>query len=44
LQRVVDLVVYLKFHEEAEIVVKLASKYNVTIIPYGGGSNVTAVL
>jgi len=34
-------VVFVRCHEECEILVKLACKHNVVIIPFGGGTNVT---
>ena len=42
--RVVDCVVYINSHEQAETVVKAAVKHNVVLIPYGGGTNVTQAL
>eukprot|EP00921_Rhytidocystis_pertsovi_P021651 GHVQ01034574.1.p1 GENE.GHVQ01034574.1~~GHVQ01034574.1.p1 ORF type:complete len:808 (+),score=94.83 GHVQ01034574.1:163-2586(+) len=42
--RVPDAVVYPKTHEEVEIVVRLAVRYNVVLIPYGGGTSVTLAL
>jgi len=44
LERVVDCVVYINSHEQAETLVKTASKHNVVLIPYGGGTNVTQAL
>lgn len=42
--RVPDIVVWPKCHEEVEVVVKLANKYLSVIIPYGGGTNITLSL
>lgn len=44
LERVVDCVLYPLNSEHVEKVVKLAAKYNVVVIPYGGGTNVTKAL
>jgi len=44
LDRVVDCVVYVNSHEQAEILVKTAAKHNVVLIPFGGGTNVTQAL
>lgn len=42
--RIVDLVVYVDKHEQVESLVNLATKHDVVIIPYGGGTNVTQAL
>lgn len=39
--RYVDYVVYVTSHEQCVELVELACKYNVVLIPFGGGSNVT---
>lgn len=44
LDRTVDAVVYIASHAEAEALVKTAVKFNVVLIPYGGGTNVTQAL
>ena len=44
LDRVVDCVVFINSHEQAENLVKAAVKHNVVLIPYGGGTNVTQAL
>lgn len=44
LDRVVDCVVYINSHEQAETLVKAAAAHNVVLIPYGGGTNVTQAL
>jgi alkyldihydroxyacetonephosphate synthase len=44
LDRVVDAVVYVASHEQAENLVKIACKHNVVLIPFGGGTNVTQAL
>ena len=41
LPRTVDYVIYITTHEQAELIIKLAKKYNVVLIPFGGGTNVT---
>ncbi|XP_074653203.1 alkyldihydroxyacetonephosphate synthase, peroxisomal-like [Tubulanus polymorphus] len=43
-ERVPDLVIWPKCSSDVEILVKLASKYNVVIIPFGGGTSVTNAL
>ena len=40
-KRIPDIVIWPKSHQEVELVVKLANKHNVVIIPVGGLSNVT---
>ena len=37
--RIPDIVLWPKNHEEAEFIVKIANKFNVVIIPYGGKSS-----
>lgn len=44
LDRVVDAVVYVANHEQAEVLVQAAVRHNVVLIPYGGGTNVTQAL
>jgi len=41
LARVPDVVIYPSTHEQVEAIVRAANKYNVVIIPFGGGTNVT---
>jgi hypothetical protein len=36
--RIPDIVMWPKNHDEAEFIVKMANKFNVVIIPYGGNS------
>jgi len=43
-ERIPDLVVWPTTQAEVEILVKLACKHNVAIIPYGGGTSVTWAL
>ena len=40
-QRTVDVVVYPSCTEHVEKIVELANKHNVSIVVYGGGTNVT---
>ena len=40
-QRYVDMVVYPITHDQCDKLVKLAFKFDVAIVPYGGGTNVT---
>lgn len=40
-EKIPDVVVWPKSHEEIVEIVKLANEQNVGIIPFGGGSNVT---
>lgn len=42
--RFVDCVVFPGKHEDVEAIVKAAVKFNVVLIPYGGGTNVTQAL
>ena len=44
LDRVVDCVLYPTDTAQVERIVKLACQYNVVVIPYGGGTNVTKAL
>ena len=44
LDRVVDWVVYPETHEEAAALVRLAAEYDVCLVPYGGGTSVSAAL
>lgn len=39
-----DCVIYPFSTEQVEILVKLANKHNVVLVPYGGGTNVTQSL
>lgn len=43
-EKYVDVVVYVESTEQTEKLVQLAHKYNVVLIPYGGGTNVTQAL
>ncbi len=43
-ERYVDCVVYPGSTEDVTKIVELADKYNVVLIPYGGGTNVTQAL
>lgn len=44
LNRVVDLIVYPQTHEEAAALVALAGEHDVCLVPYGGGTSVSAAL
>jgi alkyldihydroxyacetonephosphate synthase len=44
IDRVVDLVVWCESHDEVLSLVELANKHNVCLVPYGGGTNVSAAL
>lgn len=44
LDRVVDLVVWPETHDEAAALVRLAAEHNVCLVPYGGGTSVSAAL
>jgi len=44
IDRVVDLVVWCESHEEVLTLVDLANRHNVCLVPYGGGTNVSAAL
>lgn len=44
LDRVVDLVVYPESHDEAAALVRLAAEHDVCLVPYGGGTSVSAAL
>ena len=44
IERTVDLVFYPETEDEVSMLVELAVKFNVCIIPYGGGTNVTRAL
>ena len=44
IERTVDLVFYPETEEEVSKLVEIAVKFNVCIIPYGGGTNVTRAL
>ena len=44
LARVVDVVLYPKGEEDVRTIVALAHEHNVCLIPYGGGTNVSAAL
>ena len=43
-ERYVDLVVYVSASEHVVKIIELACKYNIVLIPYGGGTNVTQAL
>lgn len=43
-QRFVDVIIYPYTTEHCELMVKLANKHNVVLVPYGGGTNVTQSL
>lgn len=40
-KRIPDIVVWPKCHKDVELVVKLANKYDVALIPFGGGTSVS---
>jgi alkyldihydroxyacetonephosphate synthase len=42
--RLPDLVVWPEHHEHVELIVKLAIDYNYVLIPFGGGTSVSAAL
>jgi alkyldihydroxyacetonephosphate synthase len=42
--RCVDMVIYPNDNDQCEILVKMAIKHNVMLVPYGGGTNVTQAL
>jgi alkyldihydroxyacetonephosphate synthase len=44
LEREVDLVLYPKNSNDIEKIIKLANKYNICLVPYGGGTNVSCAL
>ena len=44
LDRVVDLVVWPETHEEAAALVRLAAEHDICLVPYGGGTSVSAAL
>ncbi len=44
LNRVVDLVVWPQTHDEAAALVRLAAEHDVCLVPYGGGTSVSAAL
>jgi alkyldihydroxyacetonephosphate synthase len=44
LKRVVDLVVWPETHDEAAALVRLAAEHDVCLVPYGGGTSVSAAL
>lgn len=44
LDRCVDYVIYITSHEQAQFLIKTAKHYNVVLIPFGGGTNVTQSL
>jgi len=44
LDRVVDLVVWPETHDEAATLVRLAAEHDVCLVPYGGGTSVSAAL
>lgn len=40
-ERYVDVVVYPNSTDQVTSIVQLCNKYNIVVIPYGGGTNVT---
>ncbi|MEE3233125.1 MAG: FAD-binding protein [Candidatus Latescibacterota bacterium] len=44
LDRLVDLVLYPENEEQVRLIITLAIEYNVCLIPYGGGTNVSGAL
>lgn len=44
LERVVDLVFYCESEEDARKIIELAKKYDVCLVPYGGGTSVSCAL
>ena len=44
LERCVDYVIYIVSHEQAEALIEAAKRFNVVLIPFGGGTNVTQSL
>lgn len=44
LERTVDYVVFITSHEQAEFLIEAAKQFNVVLIPFGGGTNVTQSL
>lgn len=44
LDRVVDLVVWPESHDEAATLVRLATEHDICLVPYGGGTSVSAAL
>jgi alkyldihydroxyacetonephosphate synthase len=42
--RLVDMVIWPSSHEDVEKIVQLGLKYNICIIPFGGGTNVSGAL
>ncbi len=44
LDRVADLIVYPESHEEAAELVRLAAEHDVCLVPFGGGTSVSAAL
>ena len=44
LEKVIDAVIFISSHAQAEFLVKAALRHNVVLIPYGGGTNVTQAL
>ncbi len=40
----VDYVIYITSHEQAEALIQSAKDHNVVLIPFGGGTNVTQSL
>lgn len=43
-EKLVDCVIYPGATEDVELLVKMAHKHDVVLVPYGGGTNVTASL
>lgn len=44
MNRIPDIVVWPNSHEEVESLVKLATEFNVVVIPYGGGTSVSGAI
>lgn len=44
LDRTVDMVFYCESENDTKILIELATKYNVCLVPYGGGTNVSCAL
>ena len=44
LEKFTDLIIYVETEEDVVLLIKLAKKHNVCLVPYGGGTNVTNAL
>ena len=44
MSQLVDMILYPESEEDAVFIIEQAKKYNVCIVPYGGGTNVTSAL